>query len=68
MNRNLAIVLTAFAIMYFGALILSSGSITLEIPIANASNSTGINHIVELKDGIVITSSLTTTCGSGSCG
>ena len=51
MNRNLAIVLTAFAIMYFGALILSSGSITLEIPIANASNSTGINHIVELKDG-----------------
>jgi len=26
------------------------------------------NYTIELKDGIVITSSLTTTCGSGSCG
>lgn len=57
MNRNLAIVLSVFIIMYFGALIIASDSITFEIPFA--SEVTGINNIVELKDGISILDSAT---------
>lgn len=56
MNRNLAIVLSIFAVMYFSALIVASGEITFELPFANGE----ANHIVELKDGIIIQSSLTT--------
>lgn len=61
MERNTAIVLTAFAIGYFTAIILATGTVTFEIPInANGEVQEGIDNIVELKDGIIIQSSLTT--------
>jgi len=55
MKRTTAIVLTVFAVMYFSALIVAS---TLELPFVSGEGET--NHIVELKDGIIIQSSLTT--------
>ncbi len=55
MNRNLAIVLSVFAIMYFGVLIVSS----IDIPLISDVEQTGKTNIVELKDGIIIQSSLT---------
>lgn len=57
MNKYVAIVLSVFAVMYFGALIVASGEVTFELPFASGE---GVNHIVELKDGIIIQSSLTT--------
>jgi len=58
MNKYLAIVLSVFAVMYFGALIIASGEVEFELPFA--SGEEGVNYIVELKDGIIIQSSLTT--------
>ena len=63
MNRNTAIVLSIFAIGYFSVLIFATlGHFQTEELSIDASGEiqTGINHIVELKDGIVILSSLTT--------
>ena len=62
MNRNTAVVLSIFAIGYFSVLIFATlGHFQIdELPIdANGEIQTGINHIVELQDGIVILSSLT---------
>ncbi len=60
MERKIAIVLTAFAIGYFTAIIFISGGISFELPInANGEEYEGIDYIVELQDGIVIQSSLT---------
>ena len=62
MNRNLAIVLMVFAVMYFGTIIIGSGAVAFETPFfASGELSTGVNHIVELKDGIVILSSSSTS-------
>jgi len=62
MNRNLAIVLAVFAVMYFSAIIVGSGAVEFETPLfASGELSTGVNHIVELKDGIVILSSSSTS-------
>ncbi len=58
MERNIAIVLTVFAIGYFTAIILATGTVNFELPI-NA-NGEVIDNIVELKDGIIIQGSLTT--------
>jgi hypothetical protein len=61
MERNTAIVLTTFAIGYFTVLIFSTGAFSFEFPVnANGEEYKGVNHIVELQDGIVILSSLTT--------
>lgn len=62
MQRNTAIVLSIFAIGYFSVLIFATlGHFQIEaLPIdASGEIQTGINHIVELQDGIVILSSLT---------
>lgn len=48
MNRNVAIVLSVFAIMYFGVLIVSS----IDIPLISDVEQTGETHTVELEDGI----------------
>ena len=58
MERNIAIVLTVFAIGYFTAIILATGTVNFELPI-NA-NGEVIDNTVELKDGVIIQSSLTT--------
>jgi hypothetical protein len=61
MDRTTAIVLTTFAIGYFTAIIFATGAVNFELPInANGEVQKGIDHIVELKDGIVLQSSLTT--------
>ncbi len=60
MERNTAIVLTAFAIGYFTAIILATGAFSFgNLVTANGEEYKGIDYIVELKDGIVILSSLT---------
>ncbi len=62
MERNTAIVLSIFAIGYFSVLIFSTGAFSFEFPLnASGEESVGVNHIVELQDGIVILSSATTT-------
>ncbi len=63
MERNTAIVLSIFAIGYFGVLIFATlGHFQIEELSIDASGEeqVGLNHIVELQDGIVILSSLTT--------
>ncbi len=61
MEKTTAIALTVFAIGYFTAIILATGTVNFELPInANGEVQEGIDHIVELKDGIIIQSSLTT--------
>ena len=54
MEKNIAIVLTVFAIGYFTAIILATGTVNFELPV----NANG--EVQELKDGIIIQSSLTT--------
>ncbi len=64
MQRNVAIVLSIFAIGYFSVLMIATlGHFQIEaLPIdANGEIQIGINHIVELKDGIVILSSSSTS-------
>ena len=61
MERTTAIVLTAFAIGYFTSIVFVTGTVNFESPVnANGEVQEGIDHIVELKDGIIIQSSLTT--------
>jgi len=55
MHRNVAIVLTVFAIGYFGALIVTSGGLNGD----SSPEISGTNYIVELQDGIVILDSVT---------
>jgi len=65
MNRNLAIVLTVFAVGYFTAIMFVSG---LELPInANGEETKGIDYIIELQDGIVLQSSATVSKSTDGC-
>ncbi len=62
MERNTAIVLSIFAIGYFSVLIFATlGHFQIDaLPMdANGEEQVGLNHIIELQDGIVILSSLT---------
>ncbi len=60
MERKVALVLALFAVGYFTAIIIGTGDISFEFPNANGEETKGIDYIVELQDGIVIQSSLTT--------
>ena len=60
MERKVALVLALFAVGYFTAIIVGTGQVTFELQNANGEEAKGIDYIVELQDGIVIQSSLTT--------
>lgn len=61
MNKR-TIVLAILAVISISMLIVTLVNTPAEAEFLNMNNYT-----IALKDGIVITSSLTTTCGSGSC-